>query len=211
MKNPIRHLALAAFALWLSGCASSSIKQTWKSPGYQGGPHKAIAVLAVDDRGMVRQGFENRFVQDLRANGQDAMATYELLALPAIKADKEAAAARLRAAGADAVLIVRLVDQSTYNREVRATPEHWVPTVAGYDHYGWYDAYSVAFMDMGVTWGNLKQNIYLDSSLFELKTGQRLWSALTLTVLKEDADRLAEVDALVATVVRALRKDGLAR
>jgi hypothetical protein len=117
----------------------------------------------------------------------------------------------LRAAGADAVLIVRLVDQSTYNREVRATPEHWVPTVAGYDHYGWYDAYSVAFMDMGVTWGSLKQNIYLDSSLFELKTGQRLWSALTLTVLKEDADRLAEVDALVATVVRALRKDGLAR
>ncbi len=211
MNNQLRHLAFASFALLLSGCASSSIKQSWKSPGYQGGPPKAIAIVAVADRGNVRAGIENRFVRDLRANGQDATATYELLTLPAIKEDKEAAAARFRAAGADAVLIVRLVDQATYSRTVQATPEHFVPTVTGYSSYGWYDAYSVAYMDMGTTWGSYQQNIYLDSSLFDLKTGQRLWSALSLTVLKEDADRLAVVDALVAKVVGALRKDGLAR
>jgi hypothetical protein len=211
MKIQLRHLSIAAFALLLSGCASSSIKQSWKSPGYQGDPPKAIAIVAVADRGNVRAGIENRFVRDLHASGQDSTATYELLALPAIKEDKEGAAARFRAAGADAVLIVRLVDQATYSRTVQATPEHFVPTVTGYGAYGWYDAYSVAFMDMGTTWGSYKQNIYLDSSLFDLKTGQRLWSALTLTVLKEDADRLAVVDALLVKVVAAMRKDGLAR
>jgi hypothetical protein len=66
-------------------------------------------------------------------------------------------------------------------------------------------------MDMGVIWGSMKQNLYLNSSLFDLKTGQRLWSATTLTVLKENADRLEVADSLVAKIVGALRKDGLIR
>jgi hypothetical protein len=64
---------------------------------------------------------------------------------------------------------------------------------------------------MGVTWGSMQQNIYLDSNLFDLKTGQRLWSAMTLSVLKENADRLEVADSLVAKVVGAMRKDGLVR
>lgn len=211
MKHRIQHLIIAAGALCLCGCASSSIKQSWKAPAYQGGPVQKIAVVAVDERGLVRQGFENRFVRDLRGNGQEATATFELLGLPEIKADKAAAAARLGEAGATAVLVVRLVDQATYSREVQATHERWVPTVAGYAGYGWYDCYSVAFMNMGTTWGSTTQKVYLDTSLFDLKTGQRLWSALTLTTLKEDADRLAEADSLIAKVVAAMRQDGLVR
>ena len=211
MKTQLQPLALAAFALWLGGCATSSVKQTWKSPSYQGGPVQKIAVLAVDERGLVRMALENRFVRDFKARGQDALATHELLTLPAIKADKVTAAARVRAAGADAVLIIRLVDQTTYNGQVQATPAIFVPTVTGYGECGWYDYYTVAYTDMGVAWGSTKQSIYLDSSLFDLKTGRRLWSALTLTVLRDDMDRLAEADSLVAKVVDAMRKDGLVR
>jgi len=159
----------------------------------------------------VRQGFENRFVRDLRATGQEATTTFDLLGLPEIKADKAAAAARLGAAGTTAVLVVRLVDQATYSREVQATSERWVPTVSGYAGYGWYDCYSVAFMNLGTTWGSTTQKVYLDTSLFDLKTGQRLWSALTLTSLKEESDRLAEVDSLITKVVAAMRQDGLVR
>ena len=178
---------------------------------YQGGPVQKIAVVAVAERGLVRQGIENRFERDLRANRQEATAMHELISLPEIKADKNAAAARLSGAGATAVLLVRLIDQTTYGREVQATPERWVPTVTGYAGYGWYDCYSVAYMNLGVTWGSSKQKVYLDTSLFDLKSGQRLWSALTLTTLKEETDRLAEVDSLVAKVVAVLRQDGLAR
>jgi len=211
MKQRIQHLLIAATALCLCGCASTSIKQSFKAPGYQGGPVQKVAVVAVADRGEVRQGFENRFVRDLRATGQEATTTFDLLGLPEIKADKAAAAARLGAAGTTAVLVVRLVDQATYSREVQATSERWVPTVSGYAGYGWYDCYSVAFMNLGTTWGSTTQKVYLDTSLFDLKTGQRLWSALTLTSLKEESDRLAEVDSLITKVVAAMRQDGLVR
>ena len=210
MKQHLQNLVIAVCALWLCGCASTSIKQSWKSPAFQGGQVQKIAVVAVDERGLVRQGFENRLVAEMRSLGQGSITTFNLLGLPEMKADKEAAATQLRAAGADAVFIVRLVDQVTYEHQVQATPALYVPTIDGYAGYGWYDCYSVAFMNMGVVWSGTTRDIYLDSSLFDLKTGKRLWSVVTMTALKEDAtDRLAVVDALVAKVGNAMRKDGI--
>jgi len=211
MKKPFNFIALAALAVGLCGCASTSIKQSWKSPAFQGGPLQKVSVLAVEDRGDIRQALENRLVIAMRGHGQDAIATHSLLALSAIKADREAAAARLREAGAEAVLVVRLVDLTTYTHELQATPAMYVPIATGYDTFGWYDYCTVAFVNMGVVWGSTTQEVYLDSSLFDLKTGKRIWSALTRTVLKENADRLVEADLLVDKVVRAMRKDGVVR
>ena len=205
----IRQLAVAALTLNLCGCAATSVKQTWKSPTYTGGPVQKVAVLAVDQRDFYRKAVESHFAFQLDKEGQSALVTYKLLSLPAIKADKQAAAASLRESGADALLLVRLVNQATYANEVRATPEYFTPTVAGYENGEWYGYYSVTFTDMGTVWGNSTSEVYLDSSLFDLKTGQRLWSGLTVTVLKEETDRIEELSTLVVKVLAALRKDGL--
>jgi len=47
----------------------------------------------------VRAALEGRFVRELRQRNQDALTTVELLGLREIKGDKDAAAARLVAAG----------------------------------------------------------------------------------------------------------------
>lgn len=211
MKPLLPALLLTLGVLCLTGCAGTSVKQTWKAPGYRGGPVQKIAVVAVEERGLVRLNLERRFVRDLSGQGQAIFPTYETLTLPEIKADKMAAAARLRAAGATAVLILRLVDQATYSHEVRAVPERWVPTVSGFGTYGWHDYASVSFMDMSSSWGSVTQKAYLDTSLFDLQSGQRLWSALTVTTVKDDTDRLAEADALVGKIVQAMRQDGVVR
>lgn len=210
--KPSLAFVIALAGLCLTGCASSSIKKTWKSSTYHGGPLKKVAVIGVDERGMVRKGIENRFVRDLGAHGQSAAVTYELMSLPDIKADKEAAVRALQSAGADSVLIVRLVDQTSYSRQIEARPEVYVPVTTGIDTsytYGWYDYYTVAFMDMGASWGTTTQEVYLDSSLYDLTTGRRLWSALTLTKIKEGDDRLVVVDQLTSKVVGAMRKSGM--
>ena len=211
MKLPIQ-LAAVLVVLGLAGCAASSILHSWKSPAYHGGPVQKIAVIAVEDRGLVRQGFENRFVRDLGANGQEAMATHDVLGLQDIKANKDAAAARLREAGASSVLIVRLVNQATYDRQVRATRAVYTENITGIDsYYGWYGYFSVAYADMSTVWGSSTQKTYLDTSLYDLKDGQRLWSVLTLTTFNDNSDRLEEVDALVSKVVAAMQTDGMVR
>jgi len=205
----LRQIAFAALTLSLCGCAATSLKQTWKSPTCTGGPVQKIAVLGVDERDFYRSAVEGHFSSQLRAHGQSAFVTHDLLALPVIKADKQAAAARVREAGADSVLIVRLVSSTSSASQVRATPGYYAPVVTGYESGDWYSYYSVAYMDMGTVWSNSKRDVCLDTSLFDLKTGQRLWSGITQTVLKDEMDRNEKLSVLVAKVLAAMRKDGL--
>jgi hypothetical protein len=207
----ISQILIAAVTFCLCGCATTTIKQTWSSPNPRNGPAQRVAVLTVDDRGIVRQALENRFVNQLRAGGQDSLVTHELLSLAEIKASKEAAVASLTHAGVDAIFIIRLVDAATYDREMRATPALFVSTATGYGGYGWYDYYSVAFVDMGVVWSSNQRNIFLDTSMHDLKSEGRIWSCLTETVLKDDVDKLITADDFVGKVLAAARKDGMIR
>jgi hypothetical protein len=198
----IRHLVIYLLAALLCSCASTSLKQTWKSPEYQKGPVNKVAAVAVDDRGMVRQAFENRFVSQLEKHGTSALTTFNLLSPAEIKADKAAAVERLQAAGADSVLIVRLVDSAFSYSEVHVGNSNWGP----YDT--WYDYFALAY-GIGPSYGSLEQTTCLETSLFELKSGKRIWSGLTDTVSKYNTDRLAEIDKVVAKVIGAMRKDGI--
>jgi len=201
-------------AILLIGCAATSVKSTWKAPDHKG-PVSKVAVLAVEERGDVRQALENRFRNQLEEKAQPAIVTHQLLSLDEIKEDKQKAAAEVHKAGAEAVLIVRMVDSTTRAREVRATPALFAPVTTGigtaYAAPGWYDYYTVAFMDMGTVWGSVEQTIYLETCLFDLKNGKLIWSALTETTLRENMDRLEEADRLVAKVLAAARQDGMIR
>ena len=210
MNTKFPPLCLCALAALLCSCAATSVKKTWKSPECQQ-PVGKIAVLTIENRELLRQGFENRFVAQLANVGAPAAVTFDQLSLAEIKQDKRAAAERFRASGADAVLILRLVDIGTSYREIQPGGERYAGTVAGFDSMGWYDYYSVGFMNLSPTYGTLKQSVNLETSLYDLKTEKRLWSGLTQTVLRENMDAVAEMDPLVQKIVAAMRKDGVIR
>jgi hypothetical protein len=211
MKNKLSPLAAIALAVLLCSCATNTVEKTWKLPGRSEGPVKKVAVLAVSDHWLVRPGLENRFAQDIAKRGQPVITTVELLRLPEIKENKDAAVALLREKGVDPVLIVRLVDKTTYASEVRATPNAFVPVATGYSSYGWGGYYDVAFVDMSVTESNTRDELVLNSSLFDLSTGQRLWSMVTKSRLTYNTDKLVVADDLADKVSAALFKNGLIR
>ena len=213
LNQPLRRLVAAllpaVLPLLLCGCAATSVKETWKSPNYQGGPVQKIAVLAVDDREPYRSAVECHFNAQLNDQGQKAFVTYDLLALPDIKADKHAAAKALRDKGADTLLLVRLQSQANRDSEIRATPALFVPTITGYENTDWFGYYTVAFTDMGTVWGNSSSAVYLETSVFDLKTEKRLWTSSSRALLKEETDRVAELTKLVGKLLAAMRKDGM--
>jgi hypothetical protein len=204
-------LAHCAVVALLCSCAATSVKETWKSPGYAGGPLSKAAVLAVDERGDVRRAFENRLAAQIQQTGATGIRSYELLSLAEIDRDKQAAGERLRATGAEAVVVMRLADSANFYREVRPGPERYAEVITGYEPGTWYDYYSVAYSDWSPTYGNLKQKVYLETAVFDLRTAKRLWSGLTLTVVTERMDRVAELDPLIEKIVSAMRKDGILR
>jgi hypothetical protein len=203
-------LWFGALAALFCSCAATSVKHTWKAPESQP-PAGKIAVVTVDERKDLRIGFENRFVTYLERAGTPAITTFNLLSLNEIKQDKQAAVARFNAEGASELIILRLMDVSGSYHESRPGSEVYAPTFTGIESTGWYDYYSVGFMNMSSTYGSLKQNVYLETSLYDLKTEKRAWSGVTETVLKENMDRVAEMDPLVMKIVAAMRKDGVIR
>ncbi len=211
MKTKFASLVTAALAVLLCSCATTTVENTWKLPGYSGGPVKKVAVLAISDQSLVRPGLENRFAQDIAKRGQPAITTVDLLRLEEIKANKDAAIALLKQQGVDSILIVRLVDRTLYANEVRATPNAFVPVATGYTSYGWGGYYDIAFTDMSVTESHTSDVVILDTSLFDLNTRQRLWSMVTKSKLAYNTDKLVVADDLANKVSSALLKDGMIR
>ncbi|MGC3958585.1 MAG: hypothetical protein QM813_11785 [Verrucomicrobiota bacterium] len=209
MKNV--SLFAVGLAVVLCGCAATSLKQTWKAPDYQGGPVQKIAVLVVEERALQRSVLENAFAAELQKQGQAMLTTFKLLTLPEIKADKQAATRQLQEAGADTVLIIRLADQVTRDQAIRVSPNRFSPVDTSFGAMDWHGYYFGGDTGMGTVWGELRQDVYLDSSLHDLKTGKRLWSGITKTVLKEGSDRIEELRPITSKVVTAMRKDGLIR
>jgi hypothetical protein len=204
-------LATILLSVLFCSCATTTVEKTWKLPGHPEGPVKKLAVIAVSDKELVRPGLENRFANDIAKRGQPVITTLELLRLSKIKENKDAAVELLRQQGVDSVLIVRLLDQTTYDREVRASPAAFVPYATGYTSYGWGAYYDIAYMDLGTTYSSTRDVLLLDSSLFDLNTGQRLWSMVTKSVLKYNTDKVEVADDLADKVSAALLKDGLIR
>jgi hypothetical protein len=144
MNTMIRLLFSCTAAGLLCSCAATSVKKTWKSPACTA-PVGTLAVIAVDDRPMLREGFENRFVTHLAKAGAQGVTTYDLLPLAGIKQDKAAAAQMLRGKSAAAVLIVRMLDNTSFYHEVQPWGEHYTPWLTGMDSIGWGDCFSVPF------------------------------------------------------------------
>ena len=138
-----------------------------------------------------------------------ALPTFEVMSLSEIKRDKVAAAERLKSAGAQGIVLLRLMDSTSTYRESRPGGERYAEVITGFETTGWYNYYSVAYADMSPTYGHQKQKVFLEASLFDLNTEKRIWSGLSRTVVTETMDRVAEMDPIVAKFVAAMRKDGM--
>jgi hypothetical protein len=170
-------------------------------------------VVADEERMLVREALENRFVNQLKAAAQPAFATASSFPdLAAARTNKETTVAQLRAAGGDAILITRLVSKSAYMaRAQQRFTGHYVTLTVTPDSKGWdasvgsYSAYT------GAPRSDDRSYLLLDTSLYDLNTGRQIWGCLTETTVRETDDRLQLADEFVSLVVKTMRQDGMIR
>jgi hypothetical protein len=208
IRRHLHGITMIALAVGVVGCAATRMKRTWTSPESQG-PVGKVAVLALIKRHGFREGFENRLAQELQRAGAQAQTTFDVLSLDEIQQDKRAAADNLMARGAQSLLIMRLTDQSSRYRESRLGEERWAPVLTGMHTMGWHDYYNIGFMDLTTSHSSLTDLVYLETGLFDLKSGAQIWSGLTETYVHEETDRLSEVERIIRKVVSVMRRDGV--
>ena len=199
-KHITRAIALLAALLVLAGCATTTLQSQWRDPGYTGGPFKKFFVIGLSARDVTaRRIFEDVMVAKLMAVGVQAVPEWQYLKDDGPAAEGAASAA-VDSAGADAVLMSRLVAIDTrYSVTPLAVPGPgfgWYGPYAGW-YSGWYAAPQVTQYDV----------VIVETSVFDTKTKRLVWSATSQTV--DPASVQKEAPIFADTLIGALQKAGL--
>ena len=196
-------LLLAACMLAAGGCASTQLTNVWRDPSYTGGPLKNILVMGVSQEAGVRRIFEDEFAAKLNSVGVHAVASYLLIPQdgPADRATLDAAIAK---AGADGVLITRLLRVERHSQYAPGSVIA-VPAV-GYrrNFHGYYTSTWVQYappqrFDYDI--------VVLETNLWQPKKDRLVWSGTTESFAPSDVRQATREFADV--IIKALREQKL--
>jgi hypothetical protein len=112
-RRIVRFVALGAVALFVAGCASTTLQSTWQDPGYTGPPLRKVFVLGQSARDVTaRRVLEDVLVARIQALGAEAVPAWR--SFPGEGPFDEAAlSSAVAASGADGMLMVRLLGIDT--------------------------------------------------------------------------------------------------
>jgi hypothetical protein len=199
-----RIFLLCCTLLLLSGCQTTEVLNTWSSDSK---PHKfnKVLVLAALKEPVYRDLLEQKLVTALKADGITAVAASSLY--PEAGEMTEAMTdAAVKQAGADAVMVIRLVDT---RKEVVHTPGTvYVPGGYGgrygYGYYGYYGGAYTAFSSPGYS---TEYNIAtVETTVFSAASNKRAWSTITETT---ETSVNNAIDSYIKTIGKSVKSSGL--
>ena len=189
--NSIYIRLLAVFlCITVSACANTKFTQQWVVEDFNEEPYDDILVLVVADKMVNRQDAENYIVQKLGEAGIDAMQSYDIL--PKTESiDREAVGKAIDGLQLDAVIVMYATGVTE--------EEYYIPTRRfgvysgygyGHAHYGsFYNYYPHAFTYVYIPgYDNTHYVVALETSLFDLDTGNMVWSGQSNTFAPESVD-----------------------
>lgn len=186
----LRQLALAlTLALpiaALPGCANSTtVEQVWRAPEWSAS-FDHVVIFGLSKRPGVRRAFETEVAAILSDAGVRASPSFELFPGDTEHSDEEIAQI-LATEQVDGVLTARLLAIDKQQRYVEGSP-YVVTGGARRGFYGYYHSTYGVIHSPGYT---IEYDVVtLESNLYEVASGELVWSALSETFAPKDVDEV---------------------
>jgi hypothetical protein len=198
LKNGLIYSIFIICACLVTSCATTTISNVWKDEAYEGKTQK-IVVIMVAKNPQIRRMFEGRFVAELESRGKDAMQSYKIVTMEELR-DRDLVKSRIKATGADTVIISRLVG----SRASEAYMPVQVRAVPGL-YYNWGTYYDNLLVDYG--YADHVQISSVETNLYDIKTEKLIWSALSKTERTEGEQQL--INTFIDKILRRMSKDNI--
>ncbi len=185
----------------LVSCTGTKLVSEWKDDQYQGRPAKVFVIAASNDRGP-RSLVEDEFVQQLRARGTSAVASYTMLS--DAKVTKEDVLSKVSELGSDAIFVIKFLKKEAGDTH---TPLRRYAVPQGFETS--WDAYyggtttDVAVRDISYDY----DVITMETTLYDAATRKPLWSALSDT--KYQGGAIKQIKPFTSTIMRRLAHEKL--
>ncbi|RTL27212.1 MAG: hypothetical protein EKK49_17325 [Rhodocyclaceae bacterium] len=201
---------LVSFTLLLTGCATSTIKSSWRDTSAPAiVPHRIAVFVSVKDDENLRKMAENRIVQRMPKSVQ-ATAGHLLDLEP--RPETDSVRRRLIEGGFDSALVARLVSvdktQTVVPPQTQFGPDPFFWRMGPYyrPYYNpFFTYYPYTYDTPGYTVDTTR--VVVETLLYRLADAKPVWSAVTESVNPESSIRL--VDELIDLLGKRLRDERL--
>jgi len=195
VKQPVRAsmgvLGTLALAAFVASCASTEMSKTWTDPSAKGAAMSKIAVVCLTKDPAKRRTFEDTAAS--RLAGAQAVSSYQILGDTDLK-NLEAVKAKLRAAGMNGVLVMRMTGISE-----QVTPVGPYGTLDGYWGYAAGPVFEPGYLETDTV-------VHMVSNLYALDQESKLiWSGVSQTF--DPASTKSFMKDVSKAVAKSLEKD----
>ena len=206
----IRTLILFVLAaVILQGCYSTSISASWMSEKHQPKNFKKLMVIGMSTNVAARATYEDEMVYFLRMKGINAIAASSVLPpdRAIVSEAPEVQKQRLVEEGFDGIFAISLLEENNSTKYVSGTTSY-APTSFYGGYYGSFYSYYPHMYSNVYQPGYYvaSQEIILNSSLFDVESGDLLWSAQSDTSDPSSVDDAANSYAKSMTTQIIKRK-----
>jgi len=202
MVTTMRRMTMGLAVLCLAGCATTTFTSTWHAPGTA--PLNPIgktvaAVFVTRDEGKRRAG-EDTLAADLTRRGANGVAAYTLIPNDQ-RGDAEEARAKLKAAGCNGAVIMRVVGR---DQQINYSPGMSMPMYYGgfgpYWGYGWGAVYEPGYLTTDTI-------VSVETLVYGLKEDKLLWAGTSRTTNPGKLDDF--IREVAEAAAKEMQKQGL--
>jgi hypothetical protein len=191
----ISALGSLALATLVASCATTEMTSTWTDPAAKGASLSKVAVVCLTKDAGLRRQAEDSAAAQLQQKGAQAIPSYQLTGDTDLK-DREGMKTKLKAAGVDGVLVMRMTGVS---EQVTAVDGPY-GTFDGYYDYAGAAVYAPGYLETDTI-------VHVVSNLYDLNKNKLIWSGASQTFDPNSAAQfMTDVSKAVA---KSLQKDRL--
>jgi hypothetical protein len=203
-------LGLALTGFLLTACSSTTVKESWVKPGYSN-KVEAVYLIGIAKEEDYRRLFEEALKRQLSGQGVRSVASHNDLPKNQ-ESNRDNIIKAMTVNGCDAVLLTKMVrkrkEAGTTGSGLQVVQVAPVPLYVApwYSDWGAYYNQSYSVIDIQPTTPGTV-TLTIESVLYDLKTGERVWSAQLETVKERDIKQM--IQDYVDAVTRNLKEKGL--
>ncbi len=202
MKNLSKGAGLTIIAciILLSSCGGTKLSGTWKNSAYEGRYVKKVLVVRISQQ-YDRKQLEDAFVKRLQEHRVNAVSLRSIsLEKKSASYDVKAEAVKLQC---DAVLKIQLVSINEKEERMDIAPP---PDISP----EWSYSFPIHMLQtMPTEYEVVKEDIVVESSLYDTSTGRLIWRARSETIKRGSIGSL--IDSMSKTVIEDIRNNKLIR
>jgi hypothetical protein len=205
-------LLLIAAPLFFAACAQTRVVDEWRADKAVTNKPDKVAVIAVLPDALTRKVVERDVARILVDRGTPAVPASGIKGMSGGirgEIDVEVATGLLRDADVDGIVVLFYSGGGLSEGYVRS--DYWLEYLGTGATYNWGYPYFTGFTDVytvrqGSGYADVRQTAYVESSFYDMETGEPVWRIVTYTKDMEHTDAVRDIGKEVAS---EMRKAGL--